>query len=133
MKYLLDTHIFIWWVLDNPKLSDNHKATIANTSNLIYLSSASTWEMIIKSSIGKINLPEQADIFIKKQLDLNNFHLLDIKIDHTFEILKLPFIHKDPFDRILISQARYEEMILITDDIEIKKYDVLVAQSLAYR
>jgi len=127
MKYLLDTHIFIWWVLDNPKLSENNKATIANTDNLIYLSSASTWEIIIKSSIGKISLPEQADIFIQKQLDLNRFNILDIKVDHTFEIFKLPFIHKDPFDRILIAQARYENMALITDDIEIKKYDVLIA------
>ena len=127
MKYLLDTHIFIWWVLDNPKLSENNKAAIANTNNLIYLSSASTWEMIIKSSINKISLPEQADIFIQKQLDLNRFNILDIKIDHTFAILKLPFIHKEPFDRILIAQAKYEDMILITDDIEIKKYDVLIA------
>jgi PIN domain nuclease of toxin-antitoxin system len=57
------------------------------------LSSASTWEIKIKSSIGKITLPEQADIFIQKQLDLNRLNLLDIKIDHTFEILKLPLIH----------------------------------------
>ena len=91
------------------------------------MSSASTWEIVIKSSIGKIDLPEQVDIFIQKQLDLNMFHLLDITIDHTFEILKLPFIHKDPFDRILIAQARCEKMVLITDDKEIKNYDVLVA------
>jgi len=126
MNFLIDTHIFIWWILDNPKLSKNFKKVISNVKNNIYLSSASTWEMVIKSSIGKLTLPEPADVFIKRQLYSNEFYTLNITIEHTFEVLKLPIIHKDPFDRILIAQARCENMSIITDEPLIKQYDVQV-------
>lgn len=126
MKYLLDTHIFIWWTLDHPKLSGPAKATISDKDNLIYVSSASIWEIAIKSSVGKLSLPESPEIFVRKQLEMNDFNILDITVGHSLGILDLPMHHKDPFDRILIAQAKYENMIIITDDRLIKQYKVNV-------
>jgi PIN domain nuclease of toxin-antitoxin system len=124
MRYLLDTHIFLWWVLDNPKLSEPFKKAIAHPDNDLYLSSASTWEMVIKASIGKLSLPSSPETFIRHQLLINEMTPLDISIEHTFALATLPMIHKDPFDRILIAQAIYENLVLMTDDPLIKNYKV---------
>ncbi|OQX26317.1 MAG: twitching motility protein PilT [Desulfobacteraceae bacterium IS3] len=129
MKYLPDTHIFLWWITDNSKLSDHVRKVITNPDNEIFLSSASTWEMVIKSSIGKLSLPPSPDLFIRKQTALNEIKILNVTIEHTFAVLKLPMIHKDPFDRILIAQAITEDLILITDDLLIKKYAVTVFEN----
>jgi PIN domain nuclease of toxin-antitoxin system len=126
MKYLLDTHIFIRWTLNHPGLSDRAAEIISDPDNLIYVSSASTWEIVIKSSVGKIVLPESPENFIWNQIDINDFNILNIKVAHTLGVLALPMIHKDPFDRILIAQAKSENMIIITDDALIKQYDVKV-------
>ncbi len=126
MKYLLDTHIFIWWTINHSRLSENAAEIISDSDNLIYLSSASTWEIAIKSSVGKIVLPKHPENFIREQLDINDFNILNIKVDHTLRILELPMLHKDPFDRILIAQAKSEDLIIITDDSLIKQYDVNV-------
>ncbi|MGE0085142.1 MAG: type II toxin-antitoxin system VapC family toxin [Desulfococcaceae bacterium] len=126
MKFLLDTHIFIWWILDNPKLSGEVITAVKNPHNFLYLSIASIWEIVIKSSICKIVLPESPEIFIRKQMWLNSVSLLHIKIDHAFEVLRLPMIHKDPFDRMLIAQANCEDLTLITDDLFIRQYEVKI-------
>ncbi len=126
MKYLLDTHIFIWWTINNPRLSDSAAEIISDSDNLIYVSSASTWEIVIKSSVGKIALPGSPENFIREQLGINDFNILNIKVDHTLGILALPMLHKDPFDRVLIAQAKFEDLIIITDDSLIKQYDVNV-------
>ena len=127
MKYLMDTHIFLWWILENPKLKNRFKAIIRNKNNMLYLSAASTWEMIIKSGVGKLSLPDSPENFIRKQLLLNDINILNITLKHTFALAELPLIHKDPFDRILIAQAKCENCTFITDDALIKSYDVNVA------
>jgi len=127
MKYLMDTHIFLWWILENPKLKERVKAIIRNKHNILYLSAASTWEMLIKSGAGKLSLPDSPEIFIRRQLLLNDINILDITLQHTFALAELPLIHKDPFDRILIAQAKCENCTFITDDTLIKSYDVNVA------
>ncbi|MEZ4526375.1 MAG: type II toxin-antitoxin system VapC family toxin [Desulfobacterales bacterium] len=124
MRFLLDTHIFIWWILDNPRLNEVAKTALRNSHNFFYFSIASIWEIVIKSSIGKIVLPESPEIFIRKQMVLNSVHMLNIKIDHAFAVLQLPMIHKDPFDRMLIAQSSCENLTLITDDLFIRQYDV---------
>ncbi len=126
MKYLPDTHIFIWWTLNHPKLSDDAKEAISDPDNLIYVSSATIWEIVIKSSLGKIILPDSPEIFIPQQIRNNDFRMLDITADHTLGILPLPMLHKDPFDRILIAQANSEDLTIITNDSLIKQYDVNV-------
>lgn len=126
MKYLLDTHIFLWWVLNHPKLSKNAGEVISNPLNEIFLSAASTWEMMIKSSIGKLSLPNPPEIFVKNQMIQEQMKLLNITVEHTFALAGLPMFHKDPFDRMLIAQAISEEMILITDDELIQMYSVKI-------
>ena len=127
MKYLLDTHIFLWWILNNSKLSKlskSAKKAITNAENDLYLSSASTWEMVIKSTIGKLSLPSPPEILVREQLILNAVIALDISIEHTLALSKLPMLHKDPFDRILIAQSICENLTIITDDPLIKAYEV---------
>jgi PIN domain nuclease of toxin-antitoxin system len=103
MKYLLDTHIFLWWITDNPKLSEHAREIFADPYNEIFLSAASTWEMVIKSSAGKLSLPSSPVLFIRTQIAMNDITILNITVEHTFALLRLPMIHKDPFDRILIA------------------------------
>ncbi len=124
MKYLLDTHIFLWWVLNHPKLSKNAEEVISNPLNEIFLSAASTWEMMIKSNIGKLSLPNPPEIFVKNQMIQEQMKLLNITVEHIFALAGLPMFHKDPFDRMLIAQAISENMILITDDELIQMYSV---------
>ena len=81
---------------------------------------------MIKSSLGKIILPDSPEIFIPQQIRNNDFRMLDITADHTLGILALPMLHKDPFDRILIAQANSEDLTIITNDSLIKQYDVNV-------
>ncbi len=124
MSYLLDTHIFLWWVLDNPKLDKETRLLLGETDENLFLSAASAWEMAIKAQIGKLILPESVVDFVRKQLVLNDIQSLDITTEHALTVFKLPMHHKDPFDRILIAQAVAENMIIITNDELIRQYDV---------
>ncbi len=124
MKAILDTHAFLWWVLDNPKLSGIARDFIVDPDNTIYLSAVSGWEMAIKCSIGKLTLPDQPDSFVRQQLEINNFSPLPIQMNHGLYVHELPEIHKDPFDRLLIAQSIIENLLLISTDSVLKKYHV---------
>ena len=126
MSFLLDTHVFIWWVLDHPKLTELMRQAITDRRNHLYLSAASTWEMVIKSRLGKLVLPEPPATFIEAQLRVNAIDPLPITIQHTMEVAALPAIHRDPFDRMLIAQANSDHLVLITDDALIRQYPVKV-------
>ncbi len=118
MKYLLDTHILIWWAEGNKKLKPSHKEIIANGENMIFISVVSVWEIIIKIKLKKIRLKTPIDKIIKRY----DFNVLDIKMDHILELNKLKDYHKDPFDRLLITQSRVENLTLLTDDKLINQY-----------
>jgi PIN domain nuclease of toxin-antitoxin system len=126
MKFLLDTHIFLWWIFDDSRLLQAMRAVIKDTGNQLFLSSASTWEMIIKWRLGRLELPEPPDDFIQQQLRINALTPLAITIEHTLHLAKLPNLHKDPFDRMLVAQASLEDLILLTDDPLVKQYQVKV-------
>jgi PIN domain nuclease of toxin-antitoxin system len=117
-KYLLDTHIFIWWLSDVKELSKEVIEIISDSSNQIYVSSASIWEIAIKESLGKIKIDANLDNIIEE----NGFKELQISAKCANATKTLEPIHKDPFDRILISQAIKHNLILITKDKEILKY-----------
>lgn len=119
-KYLLDTHIFIWWLEDNRLLSSNIKQVINNPQNLILLSVASIWEMIIKKAAGKLRHPPN----LREAIENSGFSVLQVELNHVLELNNLPLLHKDPFDRILIAQAMAERLTLITADSKIAKYSV---------
>ncbi len=117
MKYLLDTHVFIWAMEVSQKLHQNIQDTISDPNNIIFVSVATIWEIMIKKRKG-LKVPKDILGGIKK----SNFVLLPIDISHVLEVEKLPDIHKDPFDRILISQAEVENLTLITSDKKIWRY-----------
>lgn len=124
MKFLLDTHIFLWFVNDNPKLSDRLKDIIEDESNIIYLSMASLWEMSIKYNLSKLNLEPNYDEFIESEVVASNLNLLNIKLAHLKTNAILPFHHRDPFDRLIISQSIVEKIPIISVDSVFSQYSV---------
>ncbi len=120
MNILLDTHILIWALEDNPKLSDVAKREIINGKNVIFVSIASVWEISIKKTMGKLIAPDN----LFQEIEQHRFTLLDINFDHAQLAGELPSIHKDPFDRMLVAQAKLEKLTLITVDSTIYKYDL---------
>ena len=123
MKYLIDTHILIWFVEVNARLDEYVRSLIANPVNEIYISQASLWELTIKISIGKLSLSisvSELEIFL---LD-HDFQILETKFLHYDKLQNLPFYHQDPFDRLIISQAQAEDYTIITHDDRFKQYDV---------
>lgn len=124
MRLLLDTHTFLWWVNNDPLLSNPARAIIANERNTCYLSLASCWELAIKVSIGKLQLSKSVDRFISEELTANDFQLLSIDFRHVAKVETLPFHHRDPFDRLLVAQVLSEKMTIISADTVLSEYGV---------
>lgn len=120
MQYLLDTHALIWWLANEPSLDPNAKTEIANPNNLIFVSAASTWEISIKKALKKLESPKD----IMEQIAKNKFKLLPINFEETLIIETLSPYHQDPFDRILIAQAKLFELTIITRDRKFSLYDI---------
>jgi len=117
-KYLLDTHIFLWWMSDADQLNQEVFDIISDTSNQIYISSATIWEIAIKEALGKLKV----DADLNSAIEDNEFIELKISAICANATKKLEHIHRDPFDRMLISQAIEGDMILITVDRFIVQY-----------
>lgn len=124
MKALLDTHAFLWLIGDLPNLSKKAKKIFTDKDNEILLSMASIWEMGIKLSLGKLELTQPFNKFIPSQLHQNCISQLDINFRHINEVVNLPFHHRDPFDRLIISQAIVEEIPIISNDNHFDLYEV---------
>jgi PIN domain nuclease of toxin-antitoxin system len=122
MNLLLDTHILLWWLDDSPALSSQARNAIARTDNLIVLSAAVIWEIRIKQALGKLEIAENFYEVIKEQ----GFEMLPITPDHAYAVGDLPKHHRDPFDRMLIAQARFEGLTVVTHDAIFKKYRIPV-------
>ena len=122
MMILLDTHTILWFMSDNPILSDEMKKKIGETEN-IYVSIASFWEMQIKENIGKLPLKDSV-AKVERLCKMKRIMVLPIEVEHIKYLSQLPMIHNDPFDRILISQAKVEDLTIITKDRNINQYDV---------
>ena len=123
MNNLLDTHTFIWFIEDDEKLSSTAKETIEAENSVNYISIASLWEIAIKINLEKLELKKQF-AEIGNQITQNGFIILPIEFQDTLTVSLLPYIHKDPFDRIIISQSMNKDFTLITADDNIAKYDV---------
>ncbi len=124
MKLLLDTHVFLWWVSDAPDLSESARTAISDSGNTCYLSLASCWELSIKSSIGKLKLKKPVERFISEQMQQNGFLLLNIELRHVAKVESLELHHRDPFDRLLVTQAKAERMTLVTADAVLSDYGI---------
>lgn len=126
MNLLLDTHALIWWLIDNPRLSTVARQVISDEENLVFVSSASAWEISTKHRIGK--LPEIGDLIERfaTYLRKERFEPLPISIKHSLKAGMLPGPHRDPFDRMLIAQATLQRLKIITIDPIFNEYGVSV-------
>jgi PIN domain nuclease of toxin-antitoxin system len=118
MRLLPDTHVVLWWLADDPTLPLNIREHLDSDPE-VYLSAASVWEIAIKQALGKIQPPEVAE-----RVQASGFRPLPITSDHAIAAGRLPAIHNDPFDRMLIAQALVEDLTLITRDAMIQKYEI---------
>jgi PIN domain nuclease of toxin-antitoxin system len=126
MKLLLDTHIFLWLISGDTCLSASLRQIIRNPENDVYLSVVSIWEAIIKHGLGKLFLPEPPEIYLPKQRRLHLIQSLPVDEDSVSQLSKLPLLHRDPFDRMLISQALQYNLTIATVDNAIRAYPVPV-------
>ncbi|EKD42694.1 MAG: hypothetical protein ACD_73C00056G0001 [uncultured bacterium] len=126
MNYLVDTHVLLWAITDDDKnLSSEVRELLAGDGHVIYVSIATLWELQIKQSIGKIKLP----LHFFDQLPLAGYEILPIQLKHIKNLAKLPALHRDPFDRMIISQAQLEQLTLVTHDALMMKYPVNILKT----
>jgi PIN domain nuclease of toxin-antitoxin system len=124
VSYLLDTHALLWIAKNDPRLSLTAKSLFLDDHNEMYLSIASLWEIAIKISIGKLSIDEPLDIFIEKHVFANDIQIKLIETKHILPLVSLPFHHRDPFDRVIISQAMVEKMQIISNDSLLDAYPI---------
>lgn len=123
MRLLLDTHVYLWWLLDSPRLPGDAADAIADPSTIVCVSAASIWEASIKSSLGRLALD---GMDLVSEVGLNGFVDLDVSGAHGWSAGQLPAHHRDPFDRLLVAQARHEQLLLVTADEVLARYDVAI-------
>lgn len=124
MRFLLDTHALLWWVDDDPRLSPEARRLIGDQENDCHVSLVSAWEMAIKCATEKLKLSVSVQRYYQEQLPANDFQLLPIDLAHVTMVEVLPPHHRDPFDRLLIAQARIEGLTLLSIDSAFDAYGV---------
>ena len=124
MRILLDTVTFLWAVIDAPDLSDDARELFVDPENDVYLSSVSTWEIAVKHSRGKLPLPEPPVRFVPAQRKQHSIDSLPLDEEATLHLSRLPVLHKDPFDRMLVCQAIVHQLVILTPDDLINQYPV---------
>lgn len=118
-RYLVDTHVALWWLADDKRLSPTSRETIAVPTNEPFVSAASLWEIAIKRRLGKLQAPaELPDILLEE-----GFGMLPISAVHTWAVQDLPLHHRDPFDRLLVAQATVEALPIVTADPDFSAYE----------
>ena len=124
MKILLDTHIFLWFISGDSRLSTDVRDIIRDLDNEIYLSVVSVWESIVKYQLGKLPLPEPPETYLPKQRELHQIASLTLDESSIAQLAKLPPLHRDPFDRMLICQALQYGLTIATVDAAVQAYSV---------
>ena len=124
MRALLDTHAFLWFILDDSQLSASARTLIEDPTNDFEASPASYWEIAIKIKLGKYALPQPYRSFMESHIAVNDFHILPIELKHTALLTTMPLHHKDPFDRLLVAQALAEGIPLVSVDDKFDPYGV---------
>ena len=124
MRFLLDTHSFLWFITGDNNLSNKTKYLITDLSNQVFVSVVSLWEISIKTGPGKLELSHPFEELIPKQLALNEIDQLPINLDHLAELISLPFHHRDPFDRLIIAQAMVEDLPIISKNSAFPAYSI---------
>jgi PIN domain nuclease of toxin-antitoxin system len=124
MKFLLDTHVFLWYVSADPRLPVPFREKIRDSANEVYLNVASVWEAVIKYAIGKLPLPEAPATFLPRQRAAHQIASLSLEEAALVFLANLPLLHRDPFDRILIAQALQHGLTILTVDDAVRAYPV---------
>jgi PIN domain nuclease of toxin-antitoxin system len=124
VRILLDTCTFLWLVTDAPELSDSVRKIFADIENEVYLSAVSTWEIALQYSLGRLQLPMPPEQYIPEQRTRHEISFLPLHEDATLFLKRVPRMHKDPFDRMLICQALVHDLIILTPDPLISQYAV---------
>lgn len=126
MNALLDTHVFLWAITADERLTEAQRRIFSDGSNGLWLSVASVWEILIKVGLKKLPLPVPATAYVRTQLEKNRIRLLPVRPAHLSELEMLPPLHRDPFDRMLVAQARTEALTILSRDEAIRAYGVPV-------
>ncbi|MDQ6773107.1 MAG: type II toxin-antitoxin system VapC family toxin [Candidatus Dormibacteraeota bacterium] len=129
MRYLLDTHPWLWMLTGPARLGRDTLEVVRDPNNELLLSAASSWEIAIKYSIGKLPLPETPDAYVPARMQTSGVEGLPIEHRHTLRVAALPQYHRDPFDRLLVAQAQLEGLSLITADRVFERYEVEVVRA----
>lgn len=124
MKCLLDTSVWLWSLTTWERINEKARGVLSSGRNELYLSAASSWEIAIKTALGKLQLPEPAASYIPKRMATQGIRPLAITHTHALSVSDLPLHHSDPFDRLLIAQARTEDMVILTGDHAFEPYEV---------
>ena len=124
MRILLDTHIFLWFISGDSQLSVDVRDAICDPDNEVYLSAISVWEILVKYQLGKLPLPEHPEIYIPKQRDLHQILSLALDESSVAQLVKLPPLHRDPFDRMIVCQALQNDLTIATVDAAVRAYPV---------
>jgi PIN domain nuclease of toxin-antitoxin system len=124
MRILLDTHAFLWWITNDHRLSQRSIELISDGSNELLFSAASGWEIAIKAGLGRLDVPDPLDRFVSEHLFRNHIGVLPMQLSHALHVVALPQFHRDPFDRLLVAQARVEGLSLLSSDKVFEDYDV---------
>ena len=123
-RYLLDTCTFLWLVAGSDSLPEAVRDIIRNPENAVFLSVVSAWEIVVKHGSGRLPLPQKPDLFVRKQREDHLLESLPLLEAHVLTLIKLPGIHHDPFDRMLICQAVAEGLTILTPDEAITQYPI---------
>ena len=124
MKVLLDTHTFLWLISGDDRLSETAQKTFLDPGNIMFFSAASLCEICIKMSLGKLSLKSGWLKTIQDEMNVNAIQWLSIEMPHCVELTNLPFHHRDPFDRMLVAQARVDDMQLLSRDNRLSSYEI---------
>ena len=124
MRVLLDTHVWLWWMLGSHRFGDATRRILFDPETTLYFSTASAWEIAIKYSIGKLSLPTAPASYISARAEGGDFQTIEVRLEHALAIADLPRHHDDPFDRMLVAQSIVEGLRLVTADRRLAMYDV---------
>ena len=124
MRILLDTHIFLWFISGDSQLSVDVRDAIRDPDNEVYLSAISVWEILVKYQLGKLPLPEHPETYLPKQRDLHQILSLALDESSVAQLAKLPPLHRDPFDRMIVCQALQNDLTIATVDAAVRAYPV---------
>jgi PIN domain nuclease of toxin-antitoxin system len=124
MRALLDTQVFLWWNIDDERLTSTARDFITDGGNELFLSAASAWEIAIKASKGRLTLPEPPSEYIARRMVQHRLLPLSIELSHALQVYDLPDLHSDPFDRLLVAQSQLESLPILTADKDMPRYGV---------